>query len=271
MDTDFSFVSFGLLANKIRSTVEQAAETVKVTSLQLAEDVKEKSKPLTDSIAENADVVKNKSLELAGTVKEKSSEMADSVMKGAVAVAENVQGRIAPKTVKREGFLAKQVNGSKWIEYYFSIRDGYMQVHPTKDGAEPELSVALDCIQRSEPLDIVVTGKPYCFRVILKLIDREDTIVNNWSFIGTNTFSSNKVNNQEVDVILQATTEDEMNGWVRELYSTSSGLAMQDQVIKTGSGVKTAATTTAYSFMGTLSNFVGYRSEAEVQEENNTP
>jgi hypothetical protein len=41
-------------------------------------------------------------------VKEKSVEVADSVKKGAMAVAENVQGRVAPKTVKREGYLSKQ-------------------------------------------------------------------------------------------------------------------------------------------------------------------
>ena len=43
-------------------------------------------------------------------MKDKSAEVADSVKKGAVAVAENVQGRLAPKTVKREGYLAKQGN-----------------------------------------------------------------------------------------------------------------------------------------------------------------
>lgn len=52
-----------------------------------------------------------------GTVKEKSSEVADSMKKGAVAVAENVQGRIAPKTVKREGYLTKQ--GRLQLNTYF--------------------------------------------------------------------------------------------------------------------------------------------------------
>lgn len=238
--------------------MEQAADTVKTTSLQLAEDVKEKSGAFSDSLAENAAVVKSKSLELAENMKEKTSEVADSIQKGAVAVAENVQGRIAPKTVKREGYLAKQVNGNKWIEYYFDLRDGTVSVLTTQTATTPELTIGLDTIMRAEALDVVVTGKPYCFRVSLKLVDRPDTVVNNWSFFGSNLFTSNKVNNQEIDLILQATNEDEMRGWVRELYSTSSGLSMQEQVKKTGEG----ASARVYSLVESFTSMVGISASA---------
>lgn len=119
-----------MFATQVRSSVLQAVDTMKETSISLAETVKEKSSTISvasisDSIVENATLVKTKSFEVAGNklnqklcllnlkilsenVKDKSVEVADSMKKGAVAVADNVQGRLAPKTVKREGYLAKQ-------------------------------------------------------------------------------------------------------------------------------------------------------------------
>jgi len=271
LDGDMAMAALGVFASKIKATVEQAADTVKTTSLQLAEDVKEKSKPITDSIVENATVVKSKSIEFVGTVAEKSSEVADSVKKGAVAVAENVQGRVAPRTVKREGYLTKQVDGNKWIEYYFSIRDGTLQVLKSQSAEVTEISIALECIQRTEPLDSLVTnGKPFCFRIIIKLFDRNDTMINNWSFFGSNLFTSNKVNNQEIDVVVQAISEDEMNGWVRELNSTASGLIIQEQAKKTGEGaLKLASAARSISFIDKLTSLVSAKNNEENNEENN--
>jgi len=138
-------------------------------------------------------------------VREKSVEVASSLKKGAVAMAENVQGHLAPKTVKREGYLAKQTNGIKWSEYYFVLQDGRMLVLPTQSAEKEEFSVDLDCIKRVEPVDMTVAGKLYCFRVTIVLLEKPSTVVNNWSFFGVNFFMSHRVNNQELDILLKAT------------------------------------------------------------------
>ena len=121
-----------------------------------------------------------------------------------------------------------------------------------------EFSIELDCIRRAEPVDTLVTGRPYCLRVTIVLVEKPSTVVNNWAFFNLNfckycsllfyLFNSNvvypvishRVNNQELDILLkvykklgegrkkltliQANDEEEMKGWVRDLCSTSSGL-----------------------------------------------
>lgn len=81
-----------------------------------------------------------------------------------------------------------------------------------------EFAVELDCIKGAEALDIAVTGKLYCFRVSIVLLDKPSTVVNNWSFFGANLcmyylFSpscansgivmSHRVNNQEFELLLK--------------------------------------------------------------------
>jgi len=258
MDGVLAAAALGSFATQVRNSVLLAVDSVKETSLTLVETVKEKSatislESISDSIVENATIVKTKSFEVAENVKEKSVEVADTMKKGAVAVAENVQGRLAPKTVKREGYLAKQVNGNKWTEYYFVLQDGCVQVLATQNAEKEEFSVELDCIKRADPVDVIVTGTPHCLRVTITLLDKPSTVVNNWAFFGVNFFVSHRVNNQELDIILKATDEEEMRGWVRELTSTSSGLAIQDQLKKTGEGaMRLAETTGLSSFMNSL-------------------
>jgi len=235
-----------------------AAGTVAEKSALLAGDVKVKSSSFADSVSENAVVVKNKSVEVAENVKEKSVEVAGTVKKGAVAIAETMQGFLAPKTVKREGLLSKQV-GTTWNLYYFELKEGTVYVLPAKGSEKAEFSITLDCINRAEPLDSLVTGKPNCFRVSL-ILKEKVAAVNNWSFFGVNFFSSNRVNNQEVDIVLEANDEDDMKGWVRELSSAANGVAFQDHLKKTGQGaLKFAEATGVYTFVGTFAGLVGYR------------
>jgi len=249
--------ALGAFATRVRSSVLLAADS-------FTEGVKEKSSTFSDTVSENATVVKNKSIEVAENVKEKSVGVADSMKKGVVAVAENVQGILAPKTVKREGILAKQVNGNKWEDYYFVLRGGSVLVLPTQGAEKAEVSITLDCVSRAEPLDVLVTGRPFCFRVTL-VLQEKTAVVNNWSFFGVNSFTSNRVYNQEIDIVLQAANEEDMKGWVRELYSTSSGLALQEHLKKTGQGaMRFAEATGVYTFVGTLTGLVGYRAGRNV-------
>lgn len=72
--------------------------------IHCAETVKEKSSTVAESVRNSAVVSEVKK----GAEGVMNSMVVSEVKKGAVVVAESVQGRVAPKSVKREGFLSKQ-------------------------------------------------------------------------------------------------------------------------------------------------------------------
>jgi len=247
------------LALKVRSSVVLAAENVKEKSSNLAENMKEKSSNLAESVSENAATMKTKSIEVAENVKDRTILAAGSAKKGAVAAAETMQGFLAPRTAKKEGFLLKQVGGN-WIEYYFILKEGNIYVLPMKDAEKAEFIISLECVKKVEPLDSLVTGKPNCFSVVVSLRSGATT-VNNWAFFGANVITITKVNNQEVNLMLQAHDEDEMSGWLREFSSITNGLAFQENVKNTG---KMAWGIVQSTFVGTAAGLVGFRAGRKV-------
>jgi hypothetical protein len=145
-------------------------------------------------------------------------------------LADNIQGRMAPGTVVKCGYLLKkEANSStEWRHYYFIIRGGLLHVLPSHESSKSDFSFCLDKVRYVKELDPLETGKPNSFQVCLSVdptqtYESESARTTVMSFLGIPIITTQSTPPNYI-LVLSASSQAEEQNWIRNITCVSDGL-----------------------------------------------
>eukprot|EP01113_Clastostelium_recurvatum_P011845 TRINITY_DN1607_c0_g1_i3.p1 TRINITY_DN1607_c0_g1~~TRINITY_DN1607_c0_g1_i3.p1 ORF type:complete len:232 (-),score=44.44 TRINITY_DN1607_c0_g1_i3:86-700(-) len=99
----------------------------------------------------------------ATAVSDSAKSTGAAIASGATAAAGHIQGRVAPTTLTKAGFLSKfylphpvysasaarspNYNADEWTDHYFCLRDGALHVLPYPDADKSDISIGLEYVE----------------------------------------------------------------------------------------------------------------------------
>eukprot|EP01112_Ceratiomyxa_fruticulosa_P019736 TRINITY_DN6527_c0_g1_i1.p1 TRINITY_DN6527_c0_g1~~TRINITY_DN6527_c0_g1_i1.p1 ORF type:complete len:257 (-),score=61.27 TRINITY_DN6527_c0_g1_i1:135-905(-) len=170
-----------------------------------------------------------------------SKSAAQSAATTTKVVADHVKGRVAPTFVSRTGLLMKFGVPDKWTEQYSVLKDGVFSVLDSPSSEQAQLSIPLVDFVSIELVDEKETKTPHSFKITTKdAIVEEPTpeasttsSILSFSFGKPKPTSSNAVPKAGV-FIFAAHTQEEAEGWVRDLSSVSDGVKFKEKAKEVG-------------------------------------
>jgi len=167
----------------------------------------------------------------------------------------NIKGRVVPSSVKREGFISKY-DDQTWTDYYFVLREGHVHALTHPEAPKADVSLPLTSVKKIERLDPLTTGRSFSFKTKLFITDSATAQISTVAFFGMSVASTETVVGREIDLIFSLPTEQEMDDWIRDLSSATTGQAIRDHLKNTGEGAMRLMETT---FVGTAAFTVARR------------